>query len=142
MLNKVLLIGRTANKPSIKEGKSGNKYCHFSLATNSGYGDKKQTDWHDITAFGKAAELCAQFVEKGSLIAVEGRISYDKYEKDGRTTKTTSIIADTVTFLSGKSQDSDRSGQGEVKHANNATDLNPNNPFVADDTYDFGNVPF
>lgn len=104
MINKVVLIGRTANKPSIKEGKSGNKYCHFSLATNTGYGEKKQTDWHDITAFGKTAELCAQYIDKGSLIMIEGRITYDKYEKDGKTTKTTKIIADNVTFLSGKTQ--------------------------------------
>lgn len=104
MINKVILIGRTANKPSLKEGKSGNKYCHFSLATNTGYGDKKQTDWHDITSFGKTAELCAQYIDKGSLIMIEGRITYDKYEKDGKTTKTTKIIADNVTFLSGKTQ--------------------------------------
>lgn len=104
MINKVILIGRTANKPSIKEGKSGNKYCHFSLATNTGYGEKKQTDWHDITSFGKTAELCAQYIDKGSLIMIEGRITYDKYEKDGKTTKTTRIIADNVTFLSGKTQ--------------------------------------
>lgn len=104
MINKVILIGRTANKPSIKEGKSGNKYCHFSLATNTGYGEKKQTDWHDITAFGKTSELCAQYIDKGSLIMIEGRITYEKYEKDGKTTKTTKIIADSVTFLSGKTQ--------------------------------------
>jgi single-strand DNA-binding protein len=104
MINKVLLIGRTAAKPSLKEGKSGTKYCSFSLATNSGYGDKKQTDWHDITSFGKTAEVCSQFIEKGSLVAIEGRISYDKYEKDGKTTKTTRIIADNVTFLSNKQQ--------------------------------------
>lgn len=102
MINKVILIGRTANKPSIKEGKSGTKYCYFSLATNTGYGEKKQTDWHDITAFGKTADLCAQYIDKGSLIMIEGRITYDKYEKDGKTTKTTKIIADSVTFLSGK----------------------------------------
>lgn len=102
MINKVFLIGRTANKPSIKEGKSGTKYCYFSLATNTGYGEKKQTDWHDITAFGKTAELCAQYIDKGSLIMIEGRITYEKYEKDGKTTKTTKIIADNVTFLSGK----------------------------------------
>lgn len=142
MINKVLLIGRTANKPSLKEGKSGTKYCHFSLATNSGYGEKKQTDWHDVTAFGKAAELCAQFVEKGSLVAIEGRISYDKYERDGKTTKTTSIIADNITFLSGKSQDGARGQQGEVKAANNATDLNPNNSFMDNDDVNFDNIPF
>ena len=74
MLNKVLLIGRTANKPSIKEGKSGNKYCAFSIATNSGYGEKKQTDWHDITVFGKLAEICVQMIDKGTMTYIEGRI--------------------------------------------------------------------
>lgn len=102
MINKVILVGRTPAKPSLKEGKSGTKYCSFSVATNSGYGENKKTDWHDITAFNNTAEKCAQFIEKGTLVLVEGRISYDKYEKDGKTVKTTKIIADYVTFLSGK----------------------------------------
>jgi single-strand DNA-binding protein len=139
MINKVILIGRTANKPSIKEGKSGNKYCHFSLATNTGYGDKKQTDWHDITSFGKTAELCAQYIDKGSLIMVEGRITYDKYEKDGKTTKTTKIIADNVTFLSSKNQTQSESQQ--EPQTPQATEHNPNNTF-ADDGIDFDSVPF
>lgn len=115
MINKVILIGRTANKPSLKEGKSGNKYCHFSLATNTGYGEKKQTDWHDITSFGKTAELCAQYIDKGSLIMIEGRITYDKYEKDGKTTKTTKIIADNVTFLSGKTQQNESQEMQQIQ---------------------------
>ena len=139
MINKVILIGRTANKPSIKEGKSGNKYCHFSLATNTGYGEKKQTDWHDITSFGKTAELCAQYVDKGSLIMVEGRITYDKYEKDGKTTKTTKIIADNVTFLSSKNQTQSESQQ--EPQTPQATEHNTNNTF-ADDGIDFDSVPF
>lgn len=139
MINKVILIGRTANKPSLKEGKSGNKYCHFSLATNTGYGEKKQTDWHDITSFGKTAELCAQYVDKGSLIMIEGRITYDKYEKDGKTTKTTRIIADDVTFLSSKNQTQSESQQNP--QIPQAAEHNPNNTF-ADDGIDFDSVPF
>ena len=139
MINKVILIGRTANKPSIKEGKSGTKYCYFSLAINTGYGEKKQTDWHDITAFGKTAELCAQYIDKGSLIMIEGRITYDKYEKDGKTTKTTKIIADNVTFLSSKNQTQSESQQ--EPQAPQATEHNPNNTF-ADDGIDFDSVPF
>lgn len=138
MINKVILIGRTANKPSIKEGKSGNKYCHFSLATNTGYGEKKQTDWHDITSFGKTAELCAQYIDKGSLIMVEGRITYDKYEKDGKTTKTTKIIADDVTFLSSKNQTQNKSQQNP--QTPQATEHNPKNTF-ADDVVSDG-IPF
>lgn len=134
MINKVILIGRTPAKPSLKEGKTGTKYCSFSVATNSGYGENKKTDWHDITAFNNTAEKCAQYIEKGTLVLVEGRISYDKYEKDGKTVKTTKIIADYVTFLSGKSNVT-QDGNGESKPAQQ-TDQN-NSPEVAS-AFDFG----
>lgn len=105
MINKVLLVGRASHKPTLKQSQDGTKcYSQFSMATNSGYGDKKTTDWHDIVAFGKCAELCAQYVEKGSLIAIQGRITYGKYEKDGKTFKTVKILADDVTFLSSKKE--------------------------------------
>lgn len=134
MINKVLLIGRTPAKPSLKEGKTGTKYCSFSVATNSGYGENKKTDWHDITAFNNTAEKCAQYIEKGTLVLVEGRISYDKYEKDGKTVKTTKIIADYVTFLSGKSNVI-QNGNGESKQIDQALKSNP--PEAAS-AFDFG----
>jgi single-strand DNA-binding protein len=92
------------------------------MATNSGYGDKKTTDWHDIVAFGKCAELCAQYVEKGSLIAIQGRITYGKYEKDGKTFKTVKILADDVTFLSSKKESQEQQSES------NPAEVNPNNP--------------
>jgi single-strand DNA-binding protein len=102
MLNKVILIGRSSNKPTVKESQNGTKYCAFSVATNSGYGEKKQTDWHDITAFGKLAELCEQLIDKGTMAYIEGRLQYSTYEKDGQKRKSTKIIADEVTILSPK----------------------------------------
>lgn len=134
MINKVILVGRTPAKPSLKEGKTGTKYCSFSVATNSGYGENKKTDWHDITAFNNTAEKCAQYIEKGSLVGIEGRISYDKYEKDGKTVKTTKIIADHVTFLSGKSNVT-QDGNGESKPVQQT---DQNNPTEVASAFDFG----
>lgn len=143
MINKVILIGRTPRKPSLKEGKSGTKYCAFSIATNSGYGDKKQTDWHDITVFGTLAERCSQYIDKGSLVGIEGRISYDKYEKDGKTVKTTKIIANDVTFLSPKGEQDKSNNEATVNQANQPTtqDYEVETMFTGNDV-DFDSVPF
>lgn len=124
MLNKVILIGRSSNKPSLKESQNGVKYCAFSIATNSGYGDKKQTDWHDITAFGKLAEVCSQYIEKGTMVYVEGRIQYSTYEKDGQKHKSTKIIASDVTLLSSK-QSNQQHQQDEAQSTEPTTYDNP-----------------
>lgn len=136
MLNKVILIGRSSNKPSLKESQNGVKYCAFSIATNSGYGDKKQTDWHDITAFGKLAEVCSQYVEKGTMVYVEGRIQYSTYEKDGQKHKSVKIIASDVTLLSSK-QSNQQHQQDETQPTEPTTYDNP----FADDPVSEG-VPF
>ena len=99
MFNKVILIGRIGNKPTLKEGKEGAKYCNFSLVTNTGFGDKKVTDWHSVTAFNKTAESCANYLDKGSLLLVEGHIRYDIWEKDGKKNQKTTIIADKINFF-------------------------------------------
>lgn len=127
MLNKVILIGRSSSKPTVKESQNGTKYCSFSLATNTGYGDKKQTDWHDVTAFGKLAEICEQLIDKGSMVYIDGRIQYNTYERDGKKLKTTKIIANDVTLLSskhpGNASPSEQCGQ----------QVNPDdNPFIDD----------
>ena len=99
MLNKVMLIGRLGRDPELKTTQSGKSVCSFTLATDTGYGDNKKTDWHNITVFDKAADNCAKFLRKGSPVYVEGRISYDAYEKDGIKHTTTKIIANTVLFI-------------------------------------------
>ena len=99
MLNKVMLIGRLGRDPECKITQSGKSVCSFTLATDTGYGDNKKTDWHNITVFDKAADNCAKFLRKGSPVYVEGRISYDAYEKDGIKHTTTKIIANTVLFI-------------------------------------------
>ena len=82
--NKVQLIGRLGNAPEIKNLESGKKMAIFSLATNETYKNTKgekieETQWHNLVAWGKVAELCEQFLVKGSEIAIEGKLMHRDY---------------------------------------------------------------
>ena len=99
MLNKVMLIGRLGRDPELRRSQSGKAVCTFTMATDTGWGDNKKTDWHNITVFDKTAENCSKYLRKGSPAYVEGRIAYDSYEKDGTKHTTTKIIANSVLFI-------------------------------------------
>jgi len=101
-VNKAIIIGRLGKDPEVRSSQAGKAFCNMTVATDSGFGDKKITDWHTVVAFDKQAENCGRFLKKGSMVYVEGRISYDKYEKDGQTRYTTRIIASTVQFMDSK----------------------------------------
>ncbi len=103
MVNKVILIGRLGKDPEVRASQAGKSFCSFTLATDTGFGDNRKTDWHNIVAFDKQAENCGRFLKKGSLVYIEGRISYDKYtDKDGQQRTSTRILANTVQFLDSK----------------------------------------
>lgn len=104
MVNKVILVGRLGKDPELRTTASGKQNCRFSLATDSGYGDNKRTDWHNIVAWEKTAEVCARYLRKGSLVYVEGRLRHDKYEKDGQMRYTTDVVVHSVQFLSTRSE--------------------------------------
>lgn len=99
MLNKIILIGRLGRDPERRATPSGKSVCTFTIATDTGYGDSKKTDWHTVAVFGKTAENCVKFLHKGSLAYVDGRIYYDTYEKDGVRHTATKIIANTVMVI-------------------------------------------
>lgn len=101
-LNKATLIGRVTKDPDIKDV-NGTKISNFSLATNNIYkdknGEKKETaEFHNIVLFGKLAELSGQYVKKGNLLMIGGRISYSNWEKDGKTYYRTDIIGEEMQF--------------------------------------------
>lgn len=99
MVNKVFLVGRAARVPELSVSQRGMQIAKFSLATNTGFGDKKRTDWHNVTCFGKLAENMHKYVAKGTILAVEGSIQYGEYEKDGVKHKTVSIVANDVRIV-------------------------------------------
>jgi single-strand DNA-binding protein len=100
-MNKVQIVGRLGKDPEIVSAPSGTRIAKFSIATNDGFGENKDTNWHNVVVFGKQADPVAQYLSKGSLAAVDGRIKYRKYEnKSGQTVYVTEIIADHVEFIS------------------------------------------
>ncbi len=105
--NSVHLIGRLGNDPEIKDFESGKKMATFSLATNETYlnnkGEKvEDTQWHNIVAWGKKADVAAKYLKKGSEIAVEGKLINRSYEKDGAKKYVTEISLNELLMLDKK----------------------------------------
>jgi single-strand DNA-binding protein len=112
-INKVILIGRLGKDPEDRVTAGGTRVSHFSLATNQyrpGNGNgaaQETTEWHRVVAFGKAAELCNQYLRKGRLVCVEGSMQTRSWERPpGEKHYTTEVIAARVTFLDSKGKDS------------------------------------
>ena len=78
-VNKAIVLGNIGHTPDLKTTEGGTEICKLTLATNRKYKGETETTWHNIVAFGKAAELIGQYVSKGDLLYVEGRISNTSY---------------------------------------------------------------
>jgi len=123
MLNRVILIGRLTRDPEMRYTQSGVQVTTFSLAVNRPYSNKqgvKETDFIDIVAWRQLGELCATYLHKGRLAAVEGRLEIQSYEgQDGQKRKSTRVVADNVQFLSPKeagsgTKDTSRGDMGDL----------------------------
>ncbi|MCQ3936990.1 MAG: single-stranded DNA-binding protein [Chloroflexi bacterium] len=109
-LNRVQLIGRLGKDPESKYTPTGKKVCHFSLAVSNRWKDKNGetkeiTEWVNIEAWGRLGEVCQEYLKKGSLIFVEGRLKTDKYEANGETKYFTKVVAQTLQFLDKKEKE-------------------------------------
>lgn len=106
--NKVQLIGRLGNDPELQTFDSGKKMVKFSIATDDFYrnaeGERvKQTDWHNVVAWSKTAEIISNHVKKGQEIALEGKLTTRSWEgEDGKKRYTTEVICDEVVLLGSK----------------------------------------
>lgn len=106
--NKVQLIGRLGNDPEMKTLPTGVSLTKMRIATSDTYKDakgEKQTDtqWHNVTIWGKPADIVNRYLSKGSQVMVEGRINYQEYtDKEGQKRFFTEIIASDVVFLDKK----------------------------------------
>lgn len=104
-LNKVQLIGRLGRDPEMKSTKSGMSITNLSVATtrrakSSSGSYQEETEWHRVVCFGKTAEFASQYLLKGRLVYVEGRLKTNEWQaKDGSKRKTTEVMADTVQSL-------------------------------------------
>ena len=103
--NKVQLIGNVGNEPEVTNLESGKKVAKFSIATNESYknaqGEKVQnTQWHNIVAWGKIAEIVEKYVGKGKEVALEGKLTSRSYEtKEGEKRYVTEVVVDEILLL-------------------------------------------
>ena len=111
-LNKVMLIGNLGQKPELRQTNNNLPVTRLTVATTErrkgADGNwSNQTEWHNVSVFGKQAENCVQFLDKGRQVYVEGRLSTRKWQdKDGNERRTTEVLATDVRFLSNKSESS------------------------------------
>lgn len=108
--NKVQLIGNLGNNPEVKNTEGGKKLARFSIATNEVYRNVKgekvtETQWHNVVAWGKVAEIVEKYLVKGSEVAVEGKLIYRNYnDKDGNKKYITEIQVNELLLLTKLSQ--------------------------------------
>ena len=108
-MNTVKLIGNVGNEVNVLSFDNGKK-ASFSLATNETYTNKKNvevknTTWHNVVAWGKVAEVCADLLSKGKLVSIEGKLEYRNYiNKENKTVYVTEIISYKVTDVEAKQQ--------------------------------------
>ncbi|HOB34766.1 MAG: single-stranded DNA-binding protein [Firmicutes bacterium] len=112
MLNRVILIGRLTRDPELKYIPSGTPVATFTLAVNRPFTNKmgeREADFVPIVVWRKQAENCANYLSKGSLVAVDGRLQVRSYEQDGQRRYVTEVVAEDVRFLDGRGDSQARS---------------------------------
>lgn len=106
MLNVVAIMGRMVKDPELKTTNSGKSVCSFRIANDSGYKDasgQSQTNWLDVTAWGKTAEFVCKYFPKGALIAIEGRLQSRNYQdKSGNNRNAVEVVVSNVSFAGSK----------------------------------------
>ncbi len=109
-VNKVILVGRLGRDPETRYTGAGQAVANFSLATDESYKDRngerqKRTEWHKIVLWGKQAEIAQQYLKKGSLIFVEGRIQTREWQdKEGQKRTSFEIVANNFRMLGGRAE--------------------------------------
>jgi len=120
-INKVILVGNLGKDPEIRYTPSGTAIANFTIATSETYnkkdgsGKETKTEWHNIVAFNKLAEICGEYLSKGKQVYIEGKIQYRTWDdKDGNKKYTTEIIANTMQML-GRKEEADKGNDVEGK---------------------------
>jgi single-strand DNA-binding protein len=114
-VNKAILVGRLGRDPETRYTSGGQAVCNFTMATDETYKDRsgerqKRTEWHRIVVWGKQAEIAQQYLHKGSLIFLEGRIQTRQWDdREGQKRTTVEIVANNFRMLGGRG---DNAGSG------------------------------
>jgi single-strand DNA-binding protein len=144
-VNRVILVGRLGKDPEIRSLPSGTSVTKFSIATDERFTDKagekqERTEWHNIVAWGKLAEICGQYLRKGKLVFIEGSIRTDSWDdkETGQKKYRTEIIAQNMQMLDKKGDDEGGGYSGGGGYRKPASSGAPAGPAIDDDD----EVPF
>ena len=102
-INRVFIVGFLGGAPELRYTSNGKAVCSFSVSTHRRMADAEVTDWHRVVCWERAAERCAASLSKGTLVAVDGRLIYERYEDSrGEQRRSCRIVATTVRDWSGE----------------------------------------
>jgi len=107
-VNKVILVGRLGRDPETRYTSGGQAVCNFSIATDESFKDRngerqKRTEWHKIVVWGRQAEIAQQYLKKGTLVYLEGRIQTREWtDREGQKRTSFDIVANNFRMLSGR----------------------------------------
>lgn len=140
-MNRVMLIGRLTAKPELRYTGSNIPYSRFSIAINRTFSNnqgQRETDFINIVVWRKQAENVCNFLDKGSLVAVEGRLQTGNYDdKDGNKRYTMDVVGDNVQFLESKGQSQNRTN-GDGSYSYEPEPSYPSMDVESDPFADFG----
>ena len=127
-VNKVILVGNLGQKPEIRYTKDSKPIASFSIATSESWKDKttgdmvEKTEWHNVTFFGRIAEVAEQYLDKGSKVFVEGKLQTDKWEdENGNKRSATKIIGNNMQMLDSRGSNNSSSFDESSTVQNEAT---------------------
>jgi single-strand DNA-binding protein len=143
MINKAILVGRLGKDPEIRSTPSGTSLAKFTIATDEKFTDRNgekqtRTEWHNIVAWGKLGEICGQYLRKGKLVYIEGRIQTDSWDdkESGQKRYRTEIVANDMKMLDRRGDE--ESGGGSYTGSRKPANANASATAVDDDE----EVPF
>ena len=112
-MNKVILVGNLTKEPDVRKSQNGKSVVRMGVAVNQGYGENQTTDFFNLVAWEKTAELCGKYLSKGSKVLVEGRLRNNNYEKDGVKHYGVDVIVNSIEFLDSKKKAANADFDGE-----------------------------
>lgn len=141
VINRIILIGRLAKDVDLRFTASGKAVCQFSIAVNRPFSKEKEADFFNVVVWNKAAENCANYLAKGRLVGLEGRLQSKSYESQtGEKKYVTEVVADQVEFL----EWGNKEGQSPAKNNNDfgSVDIDISEFEAMDDDEFGGSIPF
>jgi single-strand DNA-binding protein len=144
-VNKVILIGNLGQDPELRYTGGGTAVCNMRLATNESYKDAEgnlvdKTEWHNVVAWARLAEICGEYLKKGSQVYFEGSLQTRQWEdKEGQSRYTTEVKVREMMMLSGRGESGgyDRSGEMDQGRRGNGAPREQGAPARQEEGYEF-----